>query len=144
MTSGRTVPRCHLRIWFAPLVALTRHPLLNPSLPTPLVPMMTRPGLHGAHEAKPRSWRQRPILPGLSPGRPQWVRRVHRFSVSSALHVASSASGSPRLHDSSGSSYPAKPDAGSFQLPVGLPTTCGALASYSTRPQGLSCSFSPL
>ena len=39
-----------------------------------------------------------PIASGLSHDRPQWVRRVRRFSASSAPHVTASAIGPPRLH----------------------------------------------
>ena len=60
-----------------------------------------------------RTRSQTAILDGNTPsrsdyrtGRPQWVRRVRRCSVSSAPHVAASALGPPRLHDLPGSSRP--------------------------------------
>ena len=47
---------------------------------------------------------QCPIASGLSHGRPQWVRRVRRFSASSAPYVTASAIGPSRLHKLYGSS----------------------------------------
>ena len=77
--------------------------------------------LHNLHHYRPRrcptthttdtkpnrdvGW-QYPIAPRLPHGRPQWVRRVRRCSVSSAPHVAASALDPPRLHDLPGSSRP--------------------------------------
>ena len=63
---------------------LTKDDFRTHRAPTPPTHMTARP--------------RRPIASGLSHGRPQWVRRVRRFSASSALHVTASALGPPRLH----------------------------------------------
>ena len=66
--------------------------------------------------------RQHTVMPGLSHGRPQWVRRVRRSSASSegfVLLVTASALGSPRLHDPTRPLCLAPPNAGLFQPPVG-------------------------
>ena len=62
------------------------------------------------------------VMPGLSHGRPQWVRRVRRFSASAEGFVSpviASALGPPRLHDPTGSLYLAPPKADLLQSPVG-------------------------
>ena len=66
--------------------------------------------------------RQHTVTPGLSHGRPQWVRRDRRSSASSEGFVSlvtASALGPPRLHDSTGSLCLASPNAGLLQPPVG-------------------------
>ena len=59
-----------------------------------------------ARDDAPRPTRRTRSQTAISHGRPQWVRRVRRCSVSSAPHAAASALGPPRLHDLPGSSRP--------------------------------------
>ena len=66
--------------------------------------------------------RQHTVTPGLSHGRPQWVRRVRRSSASSKGFVSlvtASALGPPRLHDPTGSLCLTPPNTGLFQPPLG-------------------------
>ena len=135
------------RIWFAPpscpYVDLIS--LLNPSLPTPLVPVMTRPAsTRRDTEAKPPILgRQRPISARpIAAGRPQWrsprppLQRLLTLCTSALLRSLSLA----RLgsHDSSGSVvYPATPDARLLPTPSwtspSQPLLRPPLASYSTK-----------
>ena len=68
---------------------------------------------------------QHTVTPGLSHGRPKWVRRIRRVRRSSASSegfvslVTTSALGQPRLHDPTGSLCLAQPNAGLLQPPVG-------------------------
>ena len=65
--------------------------------------------------------RQHTVTPGLSHGRPQWVRRVHRSSASSEGFVSlvtASALGPLRLNNPTGSLCLAPPNVGLSQPPV--------------------------
>ena len=101
------MPRCQHRIGQVPPSTLSRLLPKNHVCPTYSMTSMTplAPTVVNAREAKRDIGRQHTVTPGLSHGRPQWIRRVRRSCASSEGFVSlvtASALGPRRLHDPTG------------------------------------------